>query len=132
VNSRHRPVGSPDAPTLGASAQSVKHPSSAPSSGIRGQVSYLLPEFHLFHIYSFGLSANDIDSGRIAYTVPMANENYFYDCSGHEGLMRGRILTIPPPTPPSFRILSLDIGSNLVLTSTGTNTWTVLPEFRPT
>ena len=36
----------------------------------------------------------------------------------------------PPPPPPSVKILSLTVSSNLVLTSTGTNTWSVNPEFR--
>ena len=43
--------------------------------------------------------------------------------------MRGEIITTPPPLPPTFRILSLAVSSYIVLTSTGTNTWTVNPEF---
>lgn len=85
--------------------------------------------YHPFHIYSPGTSTNDIDSGLLRYTVPMDEENYFYDCSGHFGAMRGEIVTIPPPPPPTFQILSLNVGSNVVVTSTGTNTWSVTPEF---
>jgi hypothetical protein len=86
-------------------------------------------DFHPFHIESPGVDVNDIDSGTITYTVPMADANYFYNCSVHGDSMRGEILTTPPPPPPTFRILSLAVGSNIVLTSTGTNTWTVNPEF---
>ncbi|HKX62435.1 MAG TPA: hypothetical protein VJS65_11330 [Verrucomicrobiae bacterium] len=42
--------------------------------------------------------------------------------------MRGEIITLPP-SPPTFRILSLAVESNLVLTSTGTDGWDVSPEF---
>lgn len=82
--------------------------------------------FHPFHIESPGVDRNDIDSGTITYTVPMDPTNYYYDCTVHLSLMRGEIVTVAPPT---FRILSLSVGSNIVLTSTGTNTWTVNPEF---
>lgn len=84
---------------------------------------------HLFHIESPGVNGNDIDSGRMTFAVPFGLGNRYYDCGNHDGLMRGLIVTIPPPQPPTFRILSLEVGSNLVLTSTGTNGWTVNPEF---
>jgi hypothetical protein len=82
--------------------------------------------FHPFHIASPGVDVNDIDSGTITYTVPTNAVNYFYNCKVHGDLMRGEIVTTAPPT---FRILSLAVSSNIVLTSTGTNTWTVNPEF---
>jgi plastocyanin len=84
--------------------------------------------FHPFHIESSGVDTNDIDSGTITYTVPTNAANYFYDCIVHFGQMRGEIVTIDPPQP-TFRILSLVVDSNIVLTSTGTNTWTLNPEF---
>ena len=82
--------------------------------------------FHPFHIESPGVDVNNISSGTITYAVPTAAANYFYDCVVHFGLMRGQIITIPPPV---FRILSVNVTSNIVLTSTGTNLWTVSPEF---
>jgi len=87
------------------------------------------PAFHPFHIASPGVDVNDIDSGTITYTVPATATNYYYNCTFHGDSMRGEIVTTPPPPPPTFRILSLAVGSNIVLTSTGTNTWTVSPEF---
>lgn len=84
------------------------------------------PGFHPFHIASPGVDQNDIDDGIITYMVPTNAANYFYDCSVHFGQMRGQIVTVPPPT---FRILSLAVSTNIVLTSTGTNNWTVSPEF---
>jgi hypothetical protein len=35
----------------------------------------------------------------------------------------------PPPPPPTVQIVGLTLGTNVVLTSTGTNTWTPVPEF---
>ena len=88
--------------------------------------------FHPFHIESPGVDVNDIDSGVITYTVPMDNANYYYNCTVHGDDMRGEIITVPPAgpaEPPVVRILSLIVNSNLVLTSTGTNNWTVNPEY---
>jgi len=82
--------------------------------------------FHPFHIESPGVDTNDIDFGTITYTVPMDATNYFYDCIVHFTQMRGQIVTV---APPAFRIVSLSVSSNIVLRSTGTNTWTVNPEF---
>ena len=84
------------------------------------------PGFHPFHIESPGADVNDIASGIITYTVPTASANYYYNCTFHGNTMRGEIVTVPPPT---FRILSLTVSSNIVLTSTGANNWTVNPEF---
>ena len=85
--------------------------------------------FHPFHIESPGVDNNDIDTGTITYTVPTNEVNYFYNCAIHGDLMRGEILTVAPPPPPIFRILSLSVSTNLLLTSTGTNTWSIHPEF---
>ena len=87
------------------------------------------PNFHPFHIDSPGVSNNDIFSGTITYTVPNVASNYIYFCTVHGLLMSGTILTVAPPPPPTIQILSLSLGQNLVLTSTGTTNWSVLPEF---
>jgi hypothetical protein len=87
---------------------------------------------HPFYIDSPGVQNNDISKGTIMYTVPLEAANYTYYCSIHG--FGGNILTIaptspPPPPPPKIRLLSLSLGSNLVLRSTGTNTWSVQPEY---
>jgi hypothetical protein len=84
------------------------------------------PNFHPFRINSTGVSNNNISSGTMTYIVPTNAANYFYDCTVHGQLMRGEIVTIPPPT---IRIVKLDVGTNLVLKSTGTNNWTLFPQF---
>jgi hypothetical protein len=81
-------------------------------------------------LVSPGVQNNDISKGTITYTVPAVASNYTYICSIHG--FGGRILTVAPPSPPpppKIRLLSLSLGSNLVLRSTGTNTWSVNPEY---
>ena len=85
--------------------------------------------FHPFHIESPGTDVNDIDTGTITYTVPTNEVNYFYNCTVHGDLMRGDILTIAAPESPVITILGLSVDTNITLVSTGTNTWSVNPEF---
>ncbi len=89
------------------------------------------PGFHPFHIESPGVVNNDIDSGTLTYTVPTNAENYIYFCSIHGLSMQGDIMTVAPQSapPPNIKILNVAVGTNIVLTSTGTNTWSVIPEF---
>lgn len=88
------------------------------------------PFGHPFHIDSPGVTGNDITSGSITYTVPNVASDYIYFCTVHGVSMSGSIVTVAPPPPPTIQILSLSVGQNLMLTSTGTNTWSVLPEFK--
>jgi hypothetical protein len=86
--------------------------------------------FHPFLINSKGVQNNDISSGTITFAVPNMASNYTYICSIHG--FGGNILTVPPPAPPpppKVLILSLSVATNLVLRSTGTNTWSVKPEY---
>jgi len=55
------------------------------------------PGFHPFRILSSGGVNNNIDTGTMTYTVPMANSNYAYNCVVHGDSMRGIINTVPPP-----------------------------------
>lgn len=67
---------------------------------------------------------NNISSGTLTFMVPTNAVNYSYRCSFH--FFGNTIITIPPP---DVRIVNFAIGTNLVLTSTGTNNWKVVPEF---
>lgn len=81
---------------------------------------------HPFRILNAtGVTNNDISSGVITWRVPTNAVNYTYDCSIHH--FGGSIVTIPPP---SIRIVHFAAGTNLVLRSTGTNNWTLIPEFK--
>src|SRR5437870_4395497 len=84
---------------------------------------------HPFEILSPGVVNNNISQGTITYTVPTVASNYTYICSIH--LFGAQILTVapPPPPPPPIHILSLVVSNKVVLRSTGTNGWSVNPEF---
>lgn len=84
---------------------------------------------HPFEILAPGVTSNNIFSGTITWTVPLVASNYNYKCSVHG--FGNQIMTVaaPPPPPPTIQILSLDVSSNLTLLSTGTNMWSVIPEF---
>ena len=84
--------------------------------------------FHPFRILnSTGVTNNNISNGTITWRVPTNAANYAYDCSIHH--FGGTILTVAPPSPPTIQILSLTLTTNIVLRSTGTDTWSVIPEF---
>ncbi len=87
--------------------------------------------FHPFRLNGPGAPLPTF-SGTLTWTVPAAAVNYTYDCGVHGIQLQGTILTIAPPAPPEppvIKILSIALGSQLVIRSTGTNTWSVLPEF---
>jgi hypothetical protein len=67
---------------------------------------------------------NNIYQGTIWFKVPTNAASYRYDCSVHG--FGNTILTIPPP---AIRIVNVNVGSNIVLRSTGTNNWTLLPQY---
>jgi hypothetical protein len=81
---------------------------------------------HPFRIINPGLriTNNNISQGTISWTVPTNVANYTYVCSIHG--FGGAINTVPPPT---FRILRLDVGTDLTLRSTGTNNWGIIPQY---
>lgn len=84
---------------------------------------------HPFFINSPGVSNNNISQGTITYTVPNVASNYNYFCSIHD--FGAAIFTVAPtaPPPPEIHILSLSVSNSLFLSSTGTNGWSVIPEF---
>jgi hypothetical protein len=85
--------------------------------------------FHPFLIQSTGVANNNISQGTLTFSVPNVASNYSYICSIHG--FGGQILTVAPapPPPPKIKILSLTVSSNIIMRSTGTNTWSVIPEY---
>jgi len=81
---------------------------------------------HPFEILSAGVQNNNISQGTITYTVPNVASNYNYICSIHS--FGDQIITVAPPPPP-IHILSLAVSNKVVLRSTGTNGWSVNPEY---
>lgn len=85
---------------------------------------------HPFEILSPGVVNNNISQGTITYTVPNVESNYSYICSIH--FFGAQIITVPPPAPPpppTIQILSLAVSNDVLLRSTGTNGWSVNPEY---
>jgi plastocyanin len=85
---------------------------------------------HPFFINSPGVQNNNITEGTITYTVPTAGSNYNYFCTIHG--FGAQIITVAAasaPPPPTIRILSLAVSNTVVLRSTGTNGWSVNPEY---
>ena len=82
---------------------------------------------HPFVIESAGVSNNNITHGTLTYTVPYVVANYDYVCPIHG--FGAAINTIAPPPLPPIKILSFSATTNLTIRSTGTSTWSVLPQF---
>jgi hypothetical protein len=79
-----------------------------------------------------GAIPEDVNDQSIALTTPSTNfpNVLYYVCSVHG--FYGEIHLSPPPgpSPPPNTILSVRVGTNIVLTSTGTNTtWLLVPQF---
>jgi hypothetical protein len=86
--------------------------------------------FHPFRINSPGVDASSLCFGLLTYVVPTNNANYFYDCTVHGQSLRGEILTVEGPPVPLVRIVGFDFTTNIVLRSTGTNTYAIFPEYK--
>jgi hypothetical protein len=81
-------------------------------------------------VNSAGVINNNLTSGTLTYTVPTTGANFTYDCAVHGAIMSGTIRTVAPPSSPMVRILSISVGTNILLRSTGTNNFTVMPEYK--
>jgi hypothetical protein len=96
---------------------------------VRGETYTFAIETALNHPFQINSPAgtttgNNTSLGTITFRVPTNNAIYSYTCSIHG--FGNTILTIPPP---NIRIVKMDLGTNLVLRSTGTNNWTLKPQF---
>ena len=72
---------------------------------------------------------NNITSGTVTFNVPTNAVNYSYVCSVH--FFGNSITTVAPPPPPTIRIVGLAMSqsTNIVLRSTGTNNWSLQPQY---
>lgn len=76
-----------------------------------------------------GVANNGATSGNVTFTVPAnAPDTMLYQCGNH-GSMLGVLSVVTPATPPTVRIVRIAVGQNIEVTSTGTNGWSVIPEF---
>lgn len=80
--------------------------------------------------YNNGVLNNGATSGSVIFTVPASAPNaLIYQCGNHGG-MTGTLTIVSPPSPPTVRIVHIAVGQNVVVTSTGTNGWSTIPEFK--
>lgn len=80
---------------------------------------------HPFKINSTGVSNNITFSGTVTWTVPLVASNYTYECNVHH--FSGTIITVPPPV---VLITKFTTTNSLILRSTGTTNFNILPEFK--
>lgn len=79
--------------------------------------------------YNNGVVNNGAASGTITFTVPAdAPAQLFYQCGNHSA-MSGTLTIVSPPSPPTVRVVHIAVGPTVVVTSTGTNGWSAIPEF---
>jgi len=79
-----------------------------------------------------GASPQDVNSQPIALRTPSSGfpTTLFYVCAVHGFFGQIQLTGPQSPVPPPNTILSLQIGTNIVMISTGTNsTWQLIPEF---
>ncbi len=82
-------------------------------------------------LYS-GASPQNVFSQPIALETPEVGfpSTLYYMCSIHGFFGQINLLAPPSPVPPQNTILVVQVGTNVVMTSTGTNTtWNLVPEF---
>jgi len=80
--------------------------------------------------FSSGVLNNGANSGSVTFTVPAAAPSQlFYQCGNH-GAMSGVLTIVDPPTPPTVKIVFINVADFVTLKSTGTNGWDAFPEFR--
>ena len=84
-----------------------------------------------FDTYS-GADPQNINSGDISLMTPSSGfpTTLYYMCSQHGFYGEIDLSALTGPMPPPNLILSIVVGTNVVMTSTGTNTtWLLIPEF---
>ncbi len=76
-----------------------------------------------------GVINNGATSGSVTFTVPATAPNsMLYQCGNH-GSMMGTLTVVTPVTPPTVSIIHITVGAFITVRSTGTNGWSVIPEF---
>ncbi len=80
--------------------------------------------------YDSGVANNGGTSGTLTFTVPAnAPNQLLYQCGNHFD-MTGTLNIVTPATPPTVRIVYINVSDFITVKSTGTNGWTASPEFK--
>ncbi len=79
--------------------------------------------------FNTGVINNGATSGSLTFTVPAAApDTLYYQCGNHPN-MSGELTIVTPPSPPTVRIVFINVADFITLRSTGTNGWDAIPEF---
>jgi uncharacterized protein YwbE len=79
-----------------------------------------------------GVVNNGSTSANVLFTVPVTplppalTNTLFYHCGNHLG-MGGKLAIVDPIGPSQVKIVYIVVSNNVVIQSTGTNTWGVTP-----
>lgn len=80
--------------------------------------------------YDVGVTNNGATSGSVIFAVQAsAPDTLFYQCGNHSA-MNGTLTIVSPPAPPTVRIVYINVADFITIKSTGTNGWSVVPEYR--
>jgi len=80
--------------------------------------------------YNTGTINNGGTSGTVTFTVPAnAPNQLLYQCGNHFN-MTGTLTIVTPATPPTVRIVYINVAQFITIKSTGTNGWSASPEFK--
>jgi hypothetical protein len=82
--------------------------------------------------WNTGVVNNGSTSADVVFTVPTTplppalNNTLFYHCGNHAA-MGGSLPIVDPVGPSSVKIVFITVSNNIIIGSTGTNTWSVTP-----
>lgn len=80
--------------------------------------------------YDVGVTNNGASSGNVIFAVqPSAPDTLYYQCGAHSS-MWGQLNIVSPPSPPTVRIVYINVADFVMIRSTGTNGWSAIPEYR--
>lgn len=80
--------------------------------------------------YNTGVVNNGASSGSVTFNVPAGAPNQlFYQCGNHSS-MNGVLSIVNPPSPPTVKIVFINVADLITVKSTGTNGWSVIPEYK--
>lgn len=79
--------------------------------------------------YNSGVMNNGAMSGSVTFTVTAAAPNTLYYQCGNHSAMSGILTIVDPPSPPTVKIVFINVADFITLKSTGTNGWSPIPEY---
>jgi hypothetical protein len=79
--------------------------------------------------YNTGVTGNGIQVGTLTFAVPTnAPNTLHYNCQ-YQSAMKGTLNIITSPSPPTVRIVLINVGKAVIAASTGAAGWSPVPEY---